>query len=166
MYVQSDPRASLASAPKPAATHVHKSYFGPELGAFYNTPPLIDDANGKTWISRGQNFVVAYSEGAKGGVFSRQGQPDEYAMIIPDKETSVEITTPDGTTKVPGYSVVFIPPGTSSVTIVNPGSIVRLFTPKSKDLADLSSNAAAFNGEHPNVPPFQAWPEPPGGLKV
>jgi len=166
MYDQSDPRASLTQAAKPKEGHVHNSYFGAQLGLFYGTEPQVLDENGRTWISRGQNFVIAYSDGKQGGVFARSAQPDEYALIIPDRETSVEITTADGTTIVPGYSVAFLPPGESSVRMLTSGSIVRLFTPKSKDIADAASNADAFSGPHPNVPHFEPWPEPPGGLKL
>ncbi len=166
MYDQSDPRSSLAQAEKPKEAHVHNSYFGSQLGLFYDTEPQVLDENGKTWISRGQNFVIAYSDGKQGGVFARNAQPDEYALIIPDRETSAEITTAEGTTVVPGYSVAFLPPGESSIRMLTSGSIVRLFTPKSKDMADAASNAGAFTGQHPNVPPFEAWPEPPGGLKL
>lgn len=166
MYAQNDPRASLQEAKKPSAAQVHNSYFGSQVGLFYGTKPQVADANGDTWITRGQNFVVAYSNAKKGGVFARKAQVDEYAMIIPDKETSVEITTAEGTKTVPGYSVVFIPPGDSSIRILAAGTIVRLFTPKSKDMADQASNADAYKGPHPNVPPFEPWPEPPGGLKL
>ncbi|MBW6425099.1 hypothetical protein KX729_27010 [Rhizobium sp. XQZ8] len=166
MYDQSDPRASLAQAAKPKTGHVHNSYFGSQLSLYYGTEPQVSDENGRTWISRGQNFVIAYADGKQGGTFARSAQPDEYALIIPDRETSVEITTADGTTTVPGYSVAFIPPGESSIRMLTAGSIVRLFTPKSKDMADAASNADAFSGPHPNVPPFEAWPVPPGGLKL
>ncbi|MDR6817469.1 hypothetical protein J2X76_002645 [Neorhizobium sp. 2083] len=166
MYDQSDPRASLAQAAKPKAGHVHNSYFGSQLSLYYDTEPQVSDENGRTWISRGQNFVIAYTDGKQGGTFARSSQPDEYALIIPDRETSVEITTADGTTTVPGYSVAFVPPGESSIRMLTAGSIVRLFTPRSKDMAEAASNADAFSGSHPNVPPFEAWPEPPGGLKL
>ncbi|MCO5161035.1 MAG: hypothetical protein M9939_07855 [Mesorhizobium sp.] len=166
MYDQSDPRSTLAGSPKPAPARVHESFFGSELALFYETAPQEDDANGRTWISRGQNFVVAYSEAKQGGVFSRSDQPDEYAVIVPDAETRVEIATADGSTVVPGYSVAFVPPGKSSIRMLTSGTLVRLFTPKSKDMADAASNAAAFSGPHPNVPPFQPWPDPPGGFKV
>jgi hypothetical protein len=166
MYVQSDPRATLAGTAKPKTAQVHESYFGSQLALFYGTKPEIADANGDTWIARGQNFIVAYSEGKAGGSFARDAQPDEYAIIIPDKETSIEVTTAEGTTAIPGYSVVFVPPGASSVRMVTSGRIVRLFTPKSEDLAARASNADAFSGPHPNVPPFQPWPEPSGGLKL
>jgi len=166
MYDQSDPRASLAQAAKPKAGHVHNSYFGSQLSLYYGTEPQVSDENGRTWISRGQNFVIAYTDGKQGGTFARSSQPDEYALIIPDRETSVEITTADGTTTVPGYSVAFVPPGESSIRMLTAGGIVRLFTPRSKDMAEAASNADAFSGSHPNVPPFEAWPEPPGGLKL
>lgn len=166
MYVQSDPRASLAPAVEPKDTKVHDSYFGSQLGLFYEADPQIADENGKTWISRGQNFVIAYSDALEGGAFARSAQPDEYALIIPDKETAVEITTRDGTTVVPGYSIAFIPPGDSTIRMLTSGAIIRLLTPASKDMADAAANAAAFGAPHPNVPPFQPWPEPEGGLTL
>ncbi|MFH1797171.1 MAG: hypothetical protein ABIK36_09910 [Pseudomonadota bacterium] len=166
MYDQSDPRSTLAGSPKPAPARMHESFFGSELALFYETAPQQIDSNGRTWISRGQNFVVAYSEANEGGIFHRTAQPDEYAVIIPDPETEVEITTSEGTTVVPGYSVAFVPPGKSTIRMLTPGTLVRLFTPKSQDLAEAASNAEAFSGTHPNVPPFQPWPEPPGGLKL
>ena len=166
MYVQIDPRSTLAAAPKPSAAKLHSSFFGSQMEKFYATPPQIADVNGETWISRGQNFVVAYSKAAKGGVFDRAAQPDEYAVIIPDADTKVEITTKDGTQTVPGYTVAFVPPGKSTIRMLTGGQLIRLFTPKSEDMAEAASNADAFTGPHPNVPEFQPWPEPPGGLKL
>lgn len=165
MYDQSDPRSSLAQDSKQAGA-VHGSFFGSQFALFYETRPQQKDDNGDTWICRGQNFVVAYSHGKNGGVFSRAGQPDEYALIVPDPQTQVEVTTADGKSVVPGYSVAFIPPGDSTIRMLTPGTIVRLFTPKSEDMARAASNADAFAGPHPNVPPFVPWPEPEGGLKL
>jgi len=167
MYSASDPRSTLnQDKPEPEPDWVHHSFFGAQLALFYGTAPQIEDASGQTWISRGQNFVIAYSTGLQDGSFGRIGQPDEYAVIIPDAETTVEITTADGTEVVPGYSVVFVPPGNSTIRMLTPGTIIRLLTPKSEDLANAASNAAAFGDTHPNVPPFEPWPEPRGGLKL
>lgn len=165
MYDASDPRSSLAppakgAAPPPAA------FAGAEYGLFYETAPQIEDADASTWITRGQNVVVAYSDCRAGAVFSRRAQVDEYGLILPDPETNVEITTDGGTQIVPGHSIAFIPPGASSIRLLTPGRIVRLFTPKAEDLASLASNAANFAQKHPTVPPFVAWPEPAGGLTL
>jgi len=166
MYDRSDPRSTLVKDRTQDGAWVHESFFGPQLELFYGTGPQVSDGNGDTWISRGQNFVVAYSRARQGGLFQRSGQPDEYALIVPDKDTRIEIATPDGTTVVPGYSVAFVPPGESTVRMLSAGTLVRLFTPRSGDMADAASNADAFGGPHPNVPPFEPWPEPKDGLKV
>lgn len=166
MYDQSDPRSTLSAPRTPAPARIHDRFFGSETVRFYETAPQQADANGRTWIARGQNFVVAHSDAAEGGVFARSSQPDEYAVIVPEAEASIEITTPDGVTIVPGYSVAFVPPGESSIRMLSAGTLVRLFTPESRDMAEAASNADAFRGPHPNVPPFQPWPDPPGGFKV
>jgi len=166
MYDKSDPRHALASAQSTASRPPPKQFFGAEYGLFYETPPQISEAGARTWISRGQNFIVAYTEGEEGTTLTRDDQPDEYAVILPDRGMDVEITTRDGTERVPGYTVAFVPPGASSIKLLGKGRIVRLFTPKSEDLTAQAANRDAFAGPHPTVPPFEPWPEPPGGLKL
>lgn len=163
MYDKSDPRSTLApSSSVPAPT----AFFGSEYGHFDKTEPQIAGPEGKTWISRGQNFVVVYTEAETGAELSRQGQADEYAVILPDPGIDMEITTADGTQRVPGYSIAFVPPGASTIKLMGKTRIVRLFTPAAEDLVELAANKEAFRGQHPSVPPFLAWPAPPGGLKL
>ena len=85
MYDRTDPRSTL-SGPKSEAAALPKRFAGPELGRFYNQRPQRDDAAGKTWHVRGQNFVLAYSEAKPGGRFDREVQADEYVVILPDAE--------------------------------------------------------------------------------
>jgi hypothetical protein len=165
MYDKSDPRSNLASAPaekKKAAT----SFFTQQAGKFYATEPQETGGGARTWITRGQAMIVAYSEAEEGAVLSRRGQADEYAVIIPDKDTRLEFTTSGGTEKVEGYRIAFVPPGDSSIRLLTKGRIVRLFSPKTADLAAKASNAAAYATPDPNVAPFQPWPDPVGGFKL
>jgi hypothetical protein len=41
-----------------------------------------------------------------------------------------------------------------------------MMTAKSKDLAALCSNANSYASAHPNIPPFEPWPEPTAGPKI
>ncbi len=82
MYADADPRSKLATA-KAAVTPSSATGFGASSYALFGeTPPQIDDANGRTWLARGQNFIVAYTLANPGAVFDRKGQVDEYVLLI------------------------------------------------------------------------------------
>lgn len=163
MYNSSDPRSSLATARTgPSAT----DFAAAEYLKFYETKPQEDDANGKTWLGRGQNFIIAHSEAKPGATFVRRVQIDEYAVLLPDAKSSAQIIWQGKTQTVPGYSLAFVPPGDSTVVMPQGGRVVRMFSTRSDDLAVLCANAQSYATQHPNIPPFQPWPEPTDGYRV
>jgi hypothetical protein len=165
MYHSTDPRAALAAAPasaKPAATH----FAGAEYAKFYEQKPAEDQNGARTWYARGQNFIIAYSDADKGGVLSRTNQPDEYVVLLPDPGAGAEIVRGHERVTVSGHSITFIPAGASSVTLLGAAKVVRMMTTRSEDLARLCSNATSYATAHPNLPPFEPWPEAVGGRKI
>lgn len=164
MYDPSDPRSSLASAP-PAGKEA-TSFAGAEYGRFDRDPPVEADANGSSWYLRGQNFVLNYIEAACGGQFARTGQPDEYALIVPDPGMAIEVAAGAETVMVNGGSVVFVPAGDSLVTALGAGRLVRLVTSLSADLAAKCPNAESYRTAHPNIPAFDPWPPAAVGPRI
>lgn len=165
MYDTTDPRSQLggtAEKEKKPAT----DFVGPEYGLFYDMEPQERGPEGTTWYTRGQNFIVAYSETEPGAAFSRADQPDEYMVIVAERDTEITVEANGESQDVPGYSLVIVPPGDSRVTVPSGGRIVRLFSTESQDLAARCSNADSYAEAHPNIPPFEPWPEPVGGYKI
>ena len=172
MYSPSDPRSTLKSAGTTAPAQnpygnvaQSEGFAAAEYLKFHELSPQEAENGVRTWYGRGQNFVVAYSEVTSGAVFSRSSQPDEYVLLLPDVSTVASITTPNESLKVPGYSLVIVPPGDSTIS-VSGGTIARVFTARSEDLTARCSNAAAYASQHPFIPPFKPWPDPPAGHRV
>jgi len=165
MYDNSDPRSRLtpASAPVPASS---AEYAAAEYVKFYEIEPQESGARDKTWYARGQNFIVALSEAEPGATLVRQGQPDEYVILLEHADTAIEVSSGGETVSVPGYSIVMVPPGDSKVTVPNGGRIVRLFTARAEDLTAKCANAVSYSKPHPHIPPLEAWPDPVDGTRI
>lgn len=164
MYDKSDPRASLAAAASGSVLSQTGLVAEPQAALFFETDAQISDASGKSWLVRGHNFLVAYSLAKAGGTFVREGQADEYCVLLP--RNGAEIVWNGTKTSVPGFSIAFVPPGDSSVMLPEGGEFVRLFSTQNIDLAEQCSNARAYDVPRSHIPPFQPWPEPKGGWKV
>ncbi|MEW6644475.1 MAG: hypothetical protein AB1586_28500 [Pseudomonadota bacterium] len=165
MYHSTDPRAALTATPVGRAPSPTR-FAGAEYAKFYDMPPTETTDGARTWLARGQNFIIAYSEADAGAVLTRADQPDEYVVLLPDPGAGAEITWGGKTVTVSGHSISFVPAGASTVTLRGPAKVVRMMTTKSDDLAGLSANTASYASPHPNLPPFEAWPDPVGGLRV
>ncbi len=164
MYDKSDPRSGLA--PAAVGAPVWTSYPPSEYSRFYETAPQESLPGGRTWLTRGQNGIVAYSEVEAGARFDRKGQVDEWVLLLPDAAASATVTAGGDTRTVEGYSVTFVPPGDSTVVMKEGGRVVRLFTTRSGDLAEKCPNASAHAAPHENIPPFAPWPVPPDGYRI
>lgn len=164
MYDKADLRSTLAG--KAASSAPVDQLYEAEYGLFYRDPPVEDDANGKTWYVRGQNFIIAYSEALPGATFERMEQGDEFMVILPDTETPVTAQAGDQNERSDGYSLFIMPPGDSRLTLEKGGRIVRIFSTQSPDLVAKCPNAAAYAEQHVNIPAFQPWPEPPEGYRI
>jgi hypothetical protein len=163
VYGKNDLRASLApvAEPPPATPFKSASY-----GRFYEEEPAERGDLAATWLTRGQNLIVAYSTVRPGARLARQGQIDEYAVVIPDAGLSVKISAGGQTETAQGPCVAFVPPGDSTIEALGEGSLYRLLTTRSADLAARCANAADFATPDLNVPPFEPWPDPVGGWRI
>lgn len=163
MYDKNDLRSTMA--PKAAAAPIGTLYKA-EYGLFYRDPPTEDDANGRTWYVRGQNFIISYSDALPGATFTREGQFDEYMVYLPDADTPAVARFGDQSERTGGDALFIMPPGDTSIHFPDGGRIVRIFSTQSPDLVAKCPNAAAYAEQHGNIPPFRPWPAPPAGYRI
>jgi hypothetical protein len=104
--------------------------------------------------ARMQNAAIAYAEAAAGDVLAVDGQPVEYAVLLPDPSTAVRIAHGGTETAIDGFSVAFVPPGDSTIEVMAPGRVIRILPQPDVD------------GPDPAVAPLKPWPQPPGGPAV
>jgi hypothetical protein len=167
MYGKNDLRAQLVVPLVPARAPEVRTPFKPASYArFYEQPPVEDDVNGQAWYCRGQNMIVNYIAAKAGGFFERIGQLDEYALLIPYASTQVMVVANGEGQHVTGPAVVFIPPGASAIQAKTDGVLIRLVTVRAADLLEKCPNNGDYAEHDPNVPPFEAWPEPVGGYRI
>ena len=164
MYEADDPRVALATAGSGAPASA--AFGSSSYARFYADAPQETLPGQRNWYTRGQNFMVCYSEVEPGAVFERREQADEYVLLLHDEGMSATVTANGETVQVGGFTITMIPPGDSSVTVHSAGVIVRLISTASADIAGKVANAAAYAGTHPQIPPFQPWPDPVGGWKI
>lgn len=132
---------------------------------FYETPPQLSSADGtRTWLARGANFVVAYSEVKEGAVLERAAQDDEYMVFLP--LISARIEAGGSSIDAEPDTLTIVPPGASRITARGAGMLVRVFSNRATDLLALTPNNATYADGAPEIAPLVAWPDPPAGFKL
>jgi hypothetical protein len=168
MYDKSDLRSSLSTAAPVAAAapDAAKPYGTASCVHFKQGPADESDALCRKWYGRGNNFIVCYVEAEAGARITRKDQPDEFVILSPQTGTSMRIESDFGTEDIPGYSVVIVPAGDSSIEVKSAGSFFLLYTTRSKDLAAKAVNAEAYAAPRHHVAALKPWPNPVGGPKI
>jgi hypothetical protein len=161
-----DPQALSRAVPGTYDFAESAAYSTPEYVELYGVPPHRETSGARTWFARAQHYIVAYSEVEPGAELVHDDDPDEHIVILPDRSTTVDITTADGPTKIDGYTLTIVPPGDSSISVVGRGRLIQIFTSLTPDLVERCPNADSYATPHENVAALEPWPDPVGGFKL
>ncbi len=166
MYDNSDPRARLSNSS--SAAPALQAFQPADCTRFYEAAPQIVEPARQTWLARGQNAVISYSTLQPGGSISRRDQKDEWALLIPERNTRARISASNcgEASEIAGHSLTFLPPGASDVSFPAGGRAVCIFTTASDDLTALCPNDALYAQSLRTVPPYAPWPRPAMGDRI
>ncbi len=167
-YAKDDIRSQLASVPP---TQVTIDPSTPISGAQYLeftefAPTTVSPAGSRTWVTRGQNVVLVWTDAVAGDRFSREGQPDEYAVLMHSGSASIRVTADGDRQEVAEEAFVVVPPGDSVVEALTDGPVIRLFSSVAEDLAGTAVNSDVYAGPDPRCAPLVPWPDPVGGFRL
>lgn len=124
------------------------------------------DGKAKTWITRGGNFAVCYSEVEPGAVLARENNPEEYMVILPPDGTTATIEAGEEKVEAGSESLTIVPPGPSRIVATSKGVIARIFSKASEDIMVKAWNAEVYADGAPELAPRHLWPEPYDGYKL
>ncbi|AGP60599.1 hypothetical protein [Streptomyces rapamycinicus] len=172
-YASDDPRSRLETAPATtakspaAAPDPNAPIAAPEIFDFSRTgPDETSPAGSRSWIVRAQNVVLFYTRAVPGERLTRNGQQDEYMMILPHDDAKATLTAGEHTASTSGKSIAVVPPGDSEITVHSATDVVRLFTVHDPELARRARNADSYAAPHPRASLLDEWPEPVGGHRL
>lgn len=134
---------------------------------FHDMDPQVvsPDGKAKTWITRGGNFAVSYSEVLPGAVLELDS-PEEYMVILPPDGTTATIEAGGDSVAAGADSLTIVPPGSSRITATSKGVIARIISKANTAIMDLASNAATYADGAPELAPPDLWPAPPSGFRL
>jgi hypothetical protein len=128
-------------------------------------PPQDIEADGApTWITRGATFVIAITRARAGTVLAVTDIPDEHMVLLPDGAATLCSNGVDH--DAPANHLAILPPGDTTVTVRDPGLVVRCFTTRAEALVARAGNAWEYADPRPEVRPLADWPAPVGGFRV
>lgn len=135
---------------------------------FHDIEPqeVSPDGKARTWITRGGNFAVCYSEVEPGAVLARENDPEEHMVILPPDGTTATIEAGGERVEAGPESLTIVPPGPSRIVVTSKGTIARIFSRASQDIMDKAGNAAVYADGAPELAPPDLWPEPYDGYRL
>lgn len=124
-------------------------------------------ANGtKSWIVRGQNFVISYTHVRGAVTLDVDDCPDDHIVIVLGESVDALISAGGSRhQRVVEPSVVVVPPGPSSVTAKSPCILIRVFSVLSGQFLP-AANEDFYAQTDPRIAPFVSWPGPQAGYDL
>ncbi|MEV1128744.1 hypothetical protein [Agromyces sp. NPDC049794] len=129
-------------------------------------PTEVTERGSRTWNARSATLVISYTSAKAGDVLMRVGQPDEYALLQYSGSAPVRISTDGSVAVVDEEAFVVIPPGDSSVEVLESGVVIRVFSVIADDLRGSVLNVHAYAEPDARAAPLGEWPDPVGGFRL
>ena len=167
MYSADDPRSQLAASG--ASTPADNSI--PISAAYYrdfhdSEPDQVSELGSKTWVTRGQNCLISWTDAVAGESLRVDAQPDEYMVLLFDRSAPIRVSARASSLELNEGALVIVPPGQSEVAALAGGPIIRVFSTVAESLNDSAANSHLYEQRNPRCAELAPWPDPVDGFAL
>ena len=134
----------------------------PSVGRHYEEPPQVTGAGFRSWITRGRNFAIVYTE-AKAGKQVAGAFVDEQVIYI--VEGRLRIVAGDESAVLEGEGLAIAPPGVCVITPDEDAAFIQVVT-DAEAIAERAANAGSYADGAPEVTATDPWPMPTDGYRL
>ena len=134
----------------------------PSIGRHYQDEPQIVGPASRSWITRGRNFAIVYTE-AKAGAELAEAFVDEHVVYL--VEGRLKITTGSESAVLEGEGLAIAPPGVNLIAPEQDTVFIQVVT-DAETIARLAGNAPFYGDGAPEVTPSAEWPMPTDGYRL
>ncbi|HEY7627930.1 MAG TPA: hypothetical protein VH761_12715 [Ilumatobacteraceae bacterium] len=162
-YDKNDPRSQLSTAGSAPAGIPRPAHYR-ELHA--SGPDEKHPHGSTTWWTRSQAMVIGSTEAQTGDELTTNDVGGEHAVLVLDG-AAVEVKHGGEAVSVDEPAVVLVPPGSSSLRVTAPGTVIRVIAAATApDLAGRCANSGEYAANDVNVADFTPWPDPSDGHRI
>ena len=134
----------------------------PSVGRHYDEAPQVIGAGFRSWITRGRNFAVVYTEAQAGAAVAGNFADEQVIYIV---EGRLQIAAGEEQAVLEGEGLAISPPGRCTITPEADATFIQVVT-DAEAIAGLAANAATYADGAPEVTATDPWPMPVGGYRL
>jgi hypothetical protein len=167
MYAKDDIRSQLKTQSAPTTTTDASTPIKPAQWIEYHKLPPTETTplGSKVWIARSASMVFVWADAVKGDKFIRTGQVDEYSVLM-YYSAPIKVAAGEESAEVTEDAFVVVPPGDSTIEMLEDGPLIRVFSIFNEDLITASLNKDTYAVPDVRHVPVVPWPDPVDGFKL
>jgi len=134
----------------------------PSVGRHYDEKPQVTGEGYRSWITRGRNFAVVYTEAEAGAEVAGDFVDEQVIYIV---EGRLKIAAGNEQAVLEGEGLAIAPPGRCAITPEADAVFIQVVT-DAEAMAKRAANAETYADGAPEVTATEPWPMPTGGYRL
>lgn len=134
----------------------------PSIGRHYQDEPQVTGPGFRSWITRGRNFAIVYTQAEAGAEVANTFVDEHVAYLV---EGRLSVSAGSEQAMLQGEGLAIVPPGYSVISPEGDAAFIQVIT-DAEPIVARAGNAGLYADGAPEVTPTAEWPMPVGGYRL